>query len=73
MIAEGDPIALEILAKYGDLRMPNLSLTDVDVRGVIEYLRKESTRISSERRVTASEPPSTGTTHSGLDAHAHHN
>jgi protein SCO1/2 len=71
MIAEGDPIALEILAQYGDLRMPNLSLTDVDVRGVIEYLRKESTRISNERKVTASEPPSTGTTHSGLDAHAH--
>jgi protein SCO1/2 len=49
MIAEEDPIALQILAKYGDLRMPNLSLNDLETRSMIEYLRDESKRVSQAR------------------------
>lgn len=59
MIAEEDPIALQILAEYGDVRMPNLRLTDIETTSLIEHLRDESMRVSQAR--TAEPEP-----------HAHH-
>ena len=42
VIAEKDPVALSLLAKYKQARMPNLDLTRQDVAAVIEYLKDKS-------------------------------
>jgi protein SCO1 len=39
MLAEKDPIAMNLLAQYRQLPMPNLQLNDTEVNAVIEYLR----------------------------------
>ena len=44
MLAEGDPIAIELAARYRDLPMPNLGLNDVDVAALIDYMASESQR-----------------------------
>jgi len=49
MIEEEDPIALQILAEYGDVRMPNLRLTELETASLIEYLRDESKKMSERR------------------------
>jgi mono/diheme cytochrome c family protein len=38
MLAEQDPIAIELLNKYNNLAMPNLRLTGGDVASIIAYL-----------------------------------
>lgn len=38
MLAEGDPIATELLAKHNNVHMPNLQLTAEEVDNVIAYL-----------------------------------
>ena len=45
LIAERDPIALELYAKYDGLVMPNLQLNDVEVNALIEYMSAESRRV----------------------------
>ena len=82
MIAEGDPIALQILEQYGDLRMPNLSLNDTDVSSVIEYLKSETVAVREKTAAEAirpvvgeDDPHAAHRGHSakkGHDAHAHH-
>ncbi len=62
MLAEGDPIALELYAKYREVPMPNLSLNDLDVQGLVDYMHKESMRV--DRTGTADQ--------SGAKAPAHH-
>ncbi|MFL5310616.1 MAG: c-type cytochrome, partial [Myxococcales bacterium] len=42
MLAEKDPIALELFAKYKNVRMPNLSLTAEDVAQLVSHIEKES-------------------------------
>lgn len=54
MIAAGDPIALELQAKYG-LPMPNLGLSPDEVASVIAYLA--STGPGSSQPPAASAPP----------------
>ncbi|MEK7352978.1 MAG: cytochrome c [Chloroflexota bacterium] len=41
LIAQGDPIAREIVQEYG-LAMPNLGLTDDDARAVLAYIESQS-------------------------------
>ncbi len=41
MIAEKDPIALELLARYRNLPMPNLSLGDDDAAALIHYMEQQ--------------------------------
>ncbi|GAM96623.1 cytochrome oxidase biogenesis protein Sco1/SenC/PrrC [alpha proteobacterium U9-1i] len=41
MIAERDPTALALLARYRNLPMPNLSLGGDDAEAIIEYLRSQ--------------------------------
>ncbi|MCE9521363.1 MAG: SCO family protein [Alphaproteobacteria bacterium] len=41
MIAEKDPVALALKARYRNLPMPNLGLNDIDAAALIEYLEKE--------------------------------
>lgn len=42
MLAEGDPVAVSLFAKYKKVNMPNLRLADVDVDAVIGYLKRQS-------------------------------
>jgi cytochrome oxidase Cu insertion factor (SCO1/SenC/PrrC family)/cytochrome c551/c552 len=38
LVAEKDPVALEIVGKYGNVPMPNLDLTEAEAAAVVEYL-----------------------------------
>lgn len=49
MLAEEDPIALGLLARYRGLPMPNLRLTDKDVTALLGYIDRESRRITDRR------------------------
>ena len=42
MLAEKDPIALALFAKYKEITMPNLGLNDADAHAVIDYIDQES-------------------------------
>lgn len=39
MLAEGDPIALQLLAEYNNVPMPNMGLSDAQVADVIAFLQ----------------------------------
>ncbi|MFM9862987.1 MAG: SCO family protein [Micropepsaceae bacterium] len=41
MIAEKDPVALELMARYRNLPMPNLSLNDSDAAALIHYMSEQ--------------------------------
>jgi len=47
MIAEKDPTALALLAKYNNLRMPNLGLTEVESSVLIQYLDDETRKLGA--------------------------
>lgn len=38
LLADGDPLARELLAKYGNVPMPNMALTDTQADAVLAYL-----------------------------------
>ncbi|MBS1265445.1 MAG: hypothetical protein MAG471_01290 [Acidimicrobiaceae bacterium] len=42
MLAEGDPIAVEMLAEFNDVPMPNLGLVDAEVQALVAYLESLS-------------------------------
>lgn len=44
VIAERDPTALAMVARYRNLPMPNLGLNDAEVAAVVEYLRAQDTQ-----------------------------
>lgn len=44
MIAEGDPVALAMKAKYRNLPMPNLGLNDIDAAALIEFMHAEDAK-----------------------------
>jgi protein SCO1/2 len=48
MLAEKDSIALELFARYDEIPMPNLSLNDVDVAALIDYLASASRDVDAE-------------------------
>ena len=52
MMAEKDPTAMAMMAKYRGLPMPNLKLTNADVAEVIDYLGDETKR----RRASLAKP-----------------
>jgi protein SCO1/2 len=41
MLADGDPVARELLEKYKNVRMPNLALSNTDVAALVDYLVKQ--------------------------------
>ena len=45
MLAEKDPIAMELFAKHQKVAMPNFSLNKKDVSALIDYLETESRRV----------------------------
>lgn len=42
MLAEGDPIAVEMLAEFNGVPMPNLGLVDAEVQALVAYLESQS-------------------------------
>lgn len=49
MLAEKDPIAMDLYAKYNRLSMPNFMLNETEVNAVIDYLDSESRRVENTR------------------------
>jgi protein SCO1/2 len=47
MRAEKDPTAMETVARFPGVRMPNLGLTDLDVIDLISFLQAENARIEA--------------------------
>lgn len=52
LIAQGDPIAQQIVQEYG-LAMPNLGLTDDDARAVLAYIESQSSETSTQTITTS--------------------
>lgn len=67
MLEERDPLAMVLLARYQDIPMPNLRLTDTDVTKLLGYIEEESRRIGTLR---AAREPSGG--HEDHSHHGHH-
>jgi protein SCO1 len=42
LLAKQDPIAVELLARYNNINMPNLKLSDQDAEDVLGFIEKES-------------------------------
>jgi len=49
MLAEKDPIAMDLYARYNGVPMPNMRLSKVDVASLIRYLKVESRRVLKAR------------------------
>jgi len=43
MLAEEDPVALALFAKYKQVNMPNLRLSSVEIDAVLNYLKAQAT------------------------------
>ncbi len=43
LLAEKDPIAMELFKKYKEVRMPKLGLPEADVDTLIDYMRRQTT------------------------------
>jgi protein SCO1/2 len=65
LLAEGDPLAMQLYAEYDEVLMPNLRLNEVEVDALIEYMAAES------RRVKTLEPAGETAT-APHDKHHHH-
>ena len=50
MLEEGDPIAVELFAKYKSVRMPNLSLGPDEVAVLLSHIEKKSRAAPEEAR-----------------------
>jgi protein SCO1 len=48
MLQEKDPVAVELFAKYKDVRMPNLSLTPDEVALLLSHIEKESKAVVAQ-------------------------
>jgi len=48
MLAERDPVAVELFAKYKNVRMPNLSLTPDEVAILLSHIEKESRAVVAQ-------------------------
>lgn len=71
MLEEGDPLATALLARWQDIPMPNLRLTDVDVAKLIGYMDEESRRIDRVR-AAGGDPHGPHGAHAGHAAHGVH-
>jgi protein SCO1/2 len=61
MLDARDPVATALMAKYKNVRMPNLTLGDGDVDALIGYLKEQTARLHSAD-VAASRAPKEGQT-----------
>ncbi len=49
MLEEKDPIAMGLYAKYDNLPMPNMRLSELDVSDVLRYISSESNRVQMQK------------------------
>jgi protein SCO1 len=70
VLAEKDPLAMDLLARYNNLPMPNMRLDKKDTQALLDYIEDESDRIAQQK----GESPRPEHQHSGPDAHGevHH-
>jgi protein SCO1/2 len=47
LIAEGDPVAVELFKKYKQVNMPNLRLADADIKALIDFLDTQTGAVKS--------------------------
>ena len=52
MLAEKDPIAMELYAKYKNVAMPNLRLNELEVTSLIDFMDSESRRVKKTQQNT---------------------
>jgi protein SCO1/2 len=53
VLAEKDPLAMQLLAKYNNLPMPNLRLNELEVQAVLTFIEDESNRLGQLPRPSA--------------------
>ena len=51
MLAEKDPIAIELYARHNKVSMPNFSLNEKDVNALLTYVDTESRRVATAERL----------------------
>jgi protein SCO1/2 len=56
MIAEKDPIAVELFERYKQVRMPNLRVGDIDMDALINFLASEGRTTPTEQKPKTVEP-----------------
>jgi protein SCO1/2 len=56
ILAEGDPIAQALLAKYKGVRMPNLALSEMDASLIVDYLAKQDREGAATPAVASASP-----------------
>ncbi|MEM7048171.1 MAG: copper chaperone PCu(A)C [Acidobacteriota bacterium] len=49
MLAERDPIAMGLFAKYDEIPMPNMRLSEVDIEDLLRYVDSETRRVHMQR------------------------
>lgn len=57
MLEAKDPVALELFEAYNGVQMPNIRLSELERRNVLEYLATESRRVELTFKIEAIEPP----------------
>jgi cytochrome oxidase Cu insertion factor (SCO1/SenC/PrrC family) len=50
VLAEKDPIALDLLARYNNLPMPNMRLANKDAQALLDYIDEESRRVEHQHQ-----------------------
>lgn len=55
MLAEQDPLALQLYEQYNRLAMPNLRLGDVEITALLTYLEEETERLQPRAPITTSQ------------------
>jgi protein SCO1 len=56
MIAEKDPIAVELFAKYKEVRMPNLRVGEDDMNALMNFLASDGRSTPTEQKPATVEP-----------------
>lgn len=56
MLAERDPIAIELLAEFNNVPMPNMGLSEAEAAAVLAYLESQSGQAPGEQPVEATAP-----------------
>ncbi|MOA42951.1 hypothetical protein D3C78_1650520 [compost metagenome] len=48
MLAEKDPLAMQLYEQYNKVEMPNLRLNDGDIEALLTYMEEETQRIQPQ-------------------------
>ena len=60
MLAEKDPLALQLYEQYNRLAMPNLRLGDIEITALLTYLDEETERLQPRASINASQTTEQG-------------